>query len=55
MTRVQIEARIQLIRSELENRYKFGVIKMASEGIPIDAEILQTEMFSLIYKLSKFE
>lgn len=56
MTRLEIQARISVLREELENRHKTGMVKMASEdGTPISTEDLQNEMFSLIYKLSKFE
>lgn len=56
MTRLEIQTRIKEIREELENRYKTGMVKMAAEdGTPISTEKLQSEMFSLIYRLSKFE
>ena len=56
MTRLEIQARVREIRDELENRHKTGLIKMAAEdGTPIPTEKLQNEMFSLIYRLSKFE
>ena len=56
ITRFEIQARIREIRAELENRHKTGMVKMASEdGTPISTEDLQNEMFSLIYRLSKFE
>jgi len=56
MTRTDIRTRINLLRVELENRHKYGTVKMANaSGIPVPVETLQSEMFSLIYKLSKFE
>ena len=56
MTRLEIQARIRSIREELENRHKTGMVKMAdAQGSPIPTETLQNEMYSLIYKLSKFE
>lgn len=54
MTRVQLQTRINELREELENRFKFGMTKMAhTDGTPISAEKLQNELYSLIYKLSK--
>lgn len=56
MTRLDIQIRIKAIREELENRHKTGLVKMAAEdGTPISTETLQNEMYSLIYRLSKFE
>jgi len=56
MTRLEIQARVRVIREELENRHKTGMTKLAAEdGTPISTESLQNEMYSLIYKLSKFE
>lgn len=56
MTRLEIQARVRTIREELENRHKTGMVKMAkADGTPIPTDILQNEMFSLIYRLSKFE
>lgn len=56
MTRLEIQARVRTIREELENRHKTGMVKMAkADGSPIPTDILQNEMFSLIYRLSKFE
>ncbi len=56
MTRLEIQARIKTIRDELENRHKTGMVKMAkTDGTPISTETLQNEMYSLIYRLSKFE
>lgn len=54
MTRSDIQARIRAIKEELETRYKFGTVKMASkDGVPIPVNVLQNELFSLIYKMSK--
>lgn len=56
MTRSEMQSRVNELREELEHRYKYGVVKMASaDGKPISAELLQKEMYSLIYKLSKRE
>lgn len=56
MSSTEIQSRIRLIREELETRTKTGIVKMATEeGAPISSESLQNEMFSLIYRLSKFE
>jgi hypothetical protein len=56
MNRLDIQTRIKALREELENRYKFGTIKMASsDGNPIATEKLQSEMYSLIYKMSKLD
>jgi hypothetical protein len=54
MTRTEMQARVTALREELENRFKYGTIKMASaEGTAIPTETLQNEMYSLIYRLSK--
>lgn len=56
ITRSDIQTRIRTIREELENRHKTGMTKMAqADGTPISTETLQNEMYSLIYRLSKFE
>lgn len=56
MTRNQMHARVRLLREELENRYKYGTVKLASQdGKPIPAEKLQEELYSLIYSLSKVD
>lgn len=48
--------RIKSLRDELENRHKTGMTKLANaDGTPISTETLQNEMYSLIYRLSKFE
>lgn len=54
MTKTQIDDRIKILRAELENRYKFGVVKLAdNNGQPISVEKLQNELYALIYKKSK--
>ncbi len=56
MTRTEMQTRIREIRAELETRHKTGLAKMASaDGTLLSTEDLQNEMFSLIYRLSKFE
>lgn len=56
MTRTDILTRIRLLREELETRHKFGTVKIAhADGTPVKTEVLQKEMYSLIYKLSKME
>ncbi len=54
MTRTFIQNRIRQLRDELENRYKYGTIKLANiKGEPIPSIQLQNEMYKLIYKLSR--
>ena len=56
MTRTAIQNRIRQLRDELENRYKYGTIKLANaHGEPIPVIKLQNEMYKLIYKLSRME
>ena len=56
MTRSELQTRIKALREELENRHKYGTVKMAAaDGTPVPTDKLQGELFSLIYKLSKFE
>lgn len=56
MTRLQLQIRIKELREELENRHKSGMTKMAAaDGTPIATEVLQNELYSLTYKLSKFD
>jgi hypothetical protein len=56
LTRAEITERIRVIREELEHRVKTGMTKIAFEdGQPVPTLSLQNEMFSLIYRLSKFE
>jgi hypothetical protein len=54
MTRTEIQAKIKSLRDELENRHKYGTVKIANQdGTPVPTESLQNELYSLIYKLSK--
>lgn len=56
MTKLEIQARVRVIREELENRHKTGLAKIAgANGESITTEELQNEMYSLIYRLSKFD
>ena len=56
MTRIEIQTRIIELKNELENRHKYGTVKIAdNNNDPIPAEKLQEEMFKLIYRLSKFD
>ena len=56
MSVFEMQMRVKAIRDELENRHKTGISKMAaSDGKPVSTEDLQSEMFSLIYRLSKIE
>lgn len=56
LTRSDMQTRIREIRSELENRHKTGLVKMAkADGTPISTVDLQNEMFALTYRLSKFD
>jgi hypothetical protein len=56
MTRLEIQTRINVLREELENRHKYGTVKIAhADGTPVAIETLQNEMFNLTYKLSKIE
>ena len=56
MTRLEIQVRVKAIREELETRHKYGAVKMAADdGQPIATEALQSEMYSLIYKMSKLD
>jgi hypothetical protein len=56
MTRLEMQTRINELREELENRHKYGTVKMASaDGTPVPTETLQNEMYSLTYKISKLE
>lgn len=51
-----MQLKIKAIRDELESRHKTGAVKSAAEGgSMVPTKILQDEMFSLIYKLSKME
>lgn len=56
MTRLELQTQIRALREELENRYKTGTVKLASEGgTPVPTKELQDQMFSFIYRLSKME
>ena len=56
MTRLEMQTRIKALREELENRHKYGTVKMAAaNGNPVDTESLQDEMYQLIYRLSKLD
>lgn len=54
MTKSEMQSRIRLLRDELESRHKYGTVKLSSlDGNPIAVEKLQTELYSLIFKLSR--
>lgn len=54
MTKTEMNERVRILREELENRHKYGTIKIANnDGTPISTERLQDELYLLIYKLSK--
>lgn len=56
INRSEMQSRVRELREELENRTKYGTVKMASsDGTPIDSEALQDEMYSLIYRISKID
>ena len=56
MNKTEMQARIRLLKDELETRHKQGTIKLANaDGSPIPVEELQKELFSLIYKSSKID
>ncbi len=56
MTRTEMQSRVRELREELENRTKHGTTKLANaDGSPISTPVLQNELYSLIYKLSKVE
>ena len=56
MTRLEAQIRIKALKEELETRHKYGTVKIAAEdGTPVPVETLQNELFSLIYKLTKFD
>lgn len=56
MTRSEMQSQIRLIREELENRHKYGTVKMANaDGSPVSVEVLQNKLYSLIYKMSRME
>lgn len=56
ITRNEMQTRVNELREELENRHKYGTVKIAdANGSPVPVETLQNELYSLIYKLSKRE
>lgn len=56
MTRSEIQARIRVLKDELETRHKHGTVKLATaDGKPIPVDVLQKELYSLIYKMSKID
>jgi hypothetical protein len=57
MTKTEMQARIRILKDELNTRHKYGIVKMAfhPNGKPIKVEELQEELFSLIYRESKME
>ena len=55
MTPLEMQVRVRAIREELENRHKTGMAKAAADGSVVSTEVLQNELFSLIYRLSKLE
>jgi hypothetical protein len=56
MTRLEFQTRIKTLREELENRHKYGTVKLAREdGTPIETEKLQEELYSLVYRMSKLD
>lgn len=53
-TEIEIRTRIMLLRTELEARHNSDIIKMASEnGEPVPTQVIQDELYSLTYLLSK--
>ncbi len=51
-----MQMQIKALREELENRYKYGTVKMANaDGSAIPTEELQNKLYSLIYKLSRLD
>lgn len=56
MTRTEMQTRINDLRNELENRFKYGTVKLANkDGSAISAQTLQTELYNLIYRMSKID
>lgn len=56
MTRLEMQTRVKALRSELEDRYKYGTVKIASEdGKPVPTLNLQNELYNLVYRLSKLD
>lgn len=56
MTKSEIQTKIKIIKDELENRHKYGTIKLANkDGTQISIDELQNELFKLIYRFSKMD
>lgn len=56
MTYLELQIRVKALKEELENRHKYGTVKLSSgDGSPISVEELQSELYNLLYKMSKFE
>lgn len=56
ITRADMQSRINFLREELENRYKYGTVKVANaDGTPVDTLTLQNELYALIYRKSRSE
>jgi hypothetical protein len=56
MTRLEVQSKIKALREELETRHKYGTVKIAkADGSPVETEVLQNELYSLVYRLSKME
>jgi hypothetical protein len=56
MTRLEIQIKIRALRDELENRHKYGTVKLAdNNGNPIPTIDIQNKLYALVYKLSKFD
>jgi len=56
MTRAEIQSKIRVIRYELENRTKYGTVKLAfADGTIPTIVQLQNEMYSLVCRLSRIE
>lgn len=54
MTELELRTKIRTIKAELDARYKTGLVKIAAaDGTPVPTSVLQSELFSLNYKLSK--
>jgi hypothetical protein len=57
MTRLDIQMRVKALREELETRHKLGTVKTAAafDGKTASTKELRNELFSLLYRLNKFE
>ena len=54
MTRSEMQSKIRILRDELENRHKYGTVKLAKQdGTTLSSKEIQEEMYSLIYKMSR--